>query len=226
MELRGRPRRHHRVVSARTPSGSRTCARANIESTTSSSTAREIRSLPPSNVNGTMGRRDGIRPSLGWMGRCRPKNFESTGGPLFRPERPQQISPGQRPGERRKMSDKPCKGGTNFVPADCFALSGLAFFLTTVPRALPWAGLFWPLRGTGAERRNQLPGRSVRIHAAAGEVGTPRRWGSSTGCKEEARRVRLRARSRGEGAAMRRRRPSRRGAPPQGEAAAATRSPP
>ena len=42
--------------------------------------------------------------------------------------------------------------------ADCFALSGLTDLAVFDPRALPWADMFWPLRGRelGRRRRKSL----------------------------------------------------------------------
>ena len=57
------------------------------------------------------------------------------------------ISPGQRPGFGEIFSHKPCKGETGgcdtFV---CDALTGLRLYFVPIPRALPWAGMFWPFR--------------------------------------------------------------------------------
>jgi len=57
------------------------------------------------------------------------------------------ISPGQRPGFGEIFSHKPCKGETGgcdtFV---CDALTGLRLYFAPIPRALPWAGTFWPFR--------------------------------------------------------------------------------
>jgi hypothetical protein len=56
---------------------------------------------------------------------------------------------GNVPGTRRPTHAEPCKGDTNLVgPGPCIALSGLfSEEAYSVPRALPRAGLFRPLRG-------------------------------------------------------------------------------
>jgi hypothetical protein len=73
--------------------------------------------------------------------------------PRFAPKGPQQISPGQRPGNR-SPTQIPALSGRNRHPPrpvrswwSCAARSGLGRGIPPGPRALPWADLLRPLRG-------------------------------------------------------------------------------
>src|SRR5208337_980189 len=74
------------------------------------------------------------------------------------PKGPRQISPGQRPGNLGTTLLRALKGrngGDITRTFTCTALSGLAVGgnSPSLPRALPWADLSWPLRGVVFPRR-------------------------------------------------------------------------
>ena len=78
---------------------------------------------------------------------------------LFAPKGPKQSSPGQRPGNLGTTLLRALKGrngGDITRTFTCTALSGLAVggnSPSSLPRALPWADLSWPLRGVVFPRR-------------------------------------------------------------------------
>ena len=77
---------------------------------------------------------------------------------LFAPKGPKQSSPGQRPGNLGTTLLRALKGrngGDITRTFTCTALSGLAVGgnSPSLPRALPWADLSWPLRGVVFPRR-------------------------------------------------------------------------
>ena len=102
--------------------------------------------------------------------------------PLFRPEGPVQLSPGQRPGKPRKIASSPERATQRpALGLRCAALSGLSFICWILPRALPWALLRCPF---GAEeptnrRHGPLPNDSILESVVSCKVlipytGTPR----------------------------------------------------
>ena len=77
---------------------------------------------------------------------------------LFAPKGPKPSSPGQRPGNLGTTLHRALKGrngGDITRTFTCTALSGLAVGgnSPSLPRALPWADLSWPLRGVVFPRR-------------------------------------------------------------------------
>lgn len=75
-----------------------------------------------------------------------PGNARDTVSPA--PKGPKHVSPGQRPGSASHQGSVALKGH-NIVSHPPFMppLQGLENVLPTQPRALPWAGMWLPLRG-------------------------------------------------------------------------------
>ena len=64
----------------------------------------------------------------------------------IRPERAKAPSPGHRPGFKTNTKSRPERAKAFNIKA--FALSGRLCFLSTLPRAMPWARSFWAFSPT------------------------------------------------------------------------------